>query len=325
MNYLSLKKKLYGPIFSIITPFDQYQQIDFKKLENYIKYLYEGGAKNFYVMVYNSRYGLLSESEIKKLNLFCIKVVKRINKKNLIICAEPYHCSTEKSIEYVNYFKRNGADIVSLIFGEKFYNENQVFNHFKSINDKVKFPLLLHQQLLENGISSNPPFVYYPIKLLEKIGNLKNFIAMKEDAKNDLYTKKIGKNLSKKIVIITSGGGKKQWIKANKHGCQSWLSGVSNLDAKIAIDFYRYHKEKNYKAINKIVKLIENPFFRISKRYGWHLTIKSFLESAKIFKRIERRPLVEMDNKNFIKVDKIFKNMKREFNEEYFKTEKINK
>ena len=80
MNYLSLKKKLYGPIFSIITPFDQYQQIDFKKLENYIKYLYEGGAKNFYVMVYNSRYGLLSESEIKKLNLFCIKVVKRINK-----------------------------------------------------------------------------------------------------------------------------------------------------------------------------------------------------------------------------------------------------
>ena len=276
-------------------------------------------------MVYNSRYGLLSESEIKKLNLFCIKVVKRINKKNLIICAEPYHCSTYKSIEYINFFKKNGADMVSLIFGEKFYSEKQVLDHFKIINNKVKFPLLLHQQLIENGKTSNPPFVFYPISLLEKISNLKNFVAMKEDAKNDSYTRKIGKNLSKKIIIITSGGGKKQWIKANKYGCQSWLSGVSNLDAKIAIDFYRHHKEKNYKAINKIIKLIENPFFRISKRYGWHLTIKSFLESAKIFKRIERRPLVEMDNKNFIKVDKIFKNMKKKFNEEYFKTEKINK
>ena len=270
-------------------------------------------------MVYNSRYGLLSEQEIKKLNLFCIKVVKKLDKENIIICAEPYHCSTEKSIKYINFFKRNDADIVSLIFGEKFYNENQVFNHFKSINDKVKIPLLLHQQPIENGISSNPPFVYYPIKLLEKIGNLKNFIAMKEDAKNDLYTKKIGKKLSKKIVIITSGGGKRQWIRASRYGCQSWLSGVSNLDARIAVDFYKYYKNKNFIQIEKIIKLIEIPFFNLSKKYGWHLTIRSFLESLGIFKRYERRPLVELDYKNFVKADKIFQKMKKEFKNKYFK------
>jgi 4-hydroxy-tetrahydrodipicolinate synthase len=322
MNYLSLKKKLHGPIFSIITPFDKHQQIDFKKLRSYINYLYYGGAKVFYIMVYNSRYGLLSEQEIKKLNLFCIKVVKKLNTENIIICAEPYHCSTEKSIEYVKFFKRNGADIVSLIFGEKFYSEKQVLDHFKIINNKVKFPLLLHQQQIENGKTSNPPFVFYPISLLEKISNLKNFVAMKEDAKNDSYTRKIGKKLSKKIVIITSGGGKKQWIKASKHGCQSWLSGVSNLDSKIAIDFYRYYKEKNNIAINKIIKLIEDPFFRISKKYGWHLTIRSFLESADIFERFERRPLVELDKKNFVKIDKTFKEMKKKFNEKYFNIKK---
>ena len=65
-------------------------------------YLYSKGAKNFYVMVYNSRLTLLSEKEIKNINLFCIKQVKKLNKENLIICAEPYHCSTEESIKYVN-------------------------------------------------------------------------------------------------------------------------------------------------------------------------------------------------------------------------------
>ena len=87
----------------------------FKK---YIFYLYNKGAKNFYLMVYNSRLSLLDEKEIIKINLFCIKVVKKLNKENIIICAEPYHSSTERTIKYVNYFKKNGADIVSLIFGE---------------------------------------------------------------------------------------------------------------------------------------------------------------------------------------------------------------
>ena len=51
---------------------------------------------------------------ILKINL-CIKEVKRLSNQNIIICAEPYHCSTQKTVKYVNYFKKNGADIVSLI------------------------------------------------------------------------------------------------------------------------------------------------------------------------------------------------------------------
>ena len=82
---------------------------------------------------------------------------------------------------------------------------------------------------MENGLSANKPNVYYSINLLNKIMKLKKFIAMKEDAKNDFYTKKICKQISKKAIIITSGGGKKQWLKAKKFGCQSWLSGISNL------------------------------------------------------------------------------------------------
>ena len=133
-----LKEKLKGPIFSIITPFKKNENIDYQALSKYIKYLYIRGARCFYVMVYNSRLSLLDEQEIIKLNLFVIKCVKKINKENVVICAEPYHTSTKKSLQLINLFCKNGADIVSLIFGEKFYSENQEYHEF------IQHPIHIH-------------------------------------------------------------------------------------------------------------------------------------------------------------------------------------
>ena len=308
---LHIQNKLKGPIFSIITPFTKKGKIDFLSLKKYINYLYSKGAKNFYIMVYNSRFTLLDEKEIFKINLFCIKEVKRLSNQNIIICAEPYHCSTQKTVKYVNYFKKNGADVVSLIFGEKYYSDDQLYDHFKKVHDKTNSLLLLHQQILENGISNDPPFIYYSLKVLKKISKLNKFIAMKEDAKNDIYTRQICEEISKKMTIITSGGGKKQWLKAAKYGCKSWLSGVSNLNPKIAIDFYNYYKLNDKKKMNSIIKNIEEPFFKIKNKYGWHLTIKAFLELNKNFKRYERSPLKEVNKYEMEKFKKVFEEIKK--------------
>ena len=263
-------------------------------------------------MTYNSRLTLLTDKEILKINIFCIKEVKKLNKQNIIICAEPYHCSTEQSIYYVNYFKKKGADIVSLIFGEKYYTDKQIYLHFKKIHDKTNCFLMLHQQILENGISSNPPFVYYSIDLLNKISNLSRFIAMKEDAKNELYTRRICQKVSNKMIIITSGGGKRQWLAASKFGCTSWLSGVSNLNPKIAVDFYNFYKLRKTKQMNIILKCIEDPFFKIKDKYGWHLTIKAFLELNKNYQKFERSPLKEIDKKAFFKCKQVYEKIKKQ-------------
>ena len=263
-------------------------------------------------MVYNSRFTLLNEKEILKINVFCINQVKKLNNKNIIICAEPYHCSTQQTIKYVNYFKKKGADIVSLIFGEKYYSDDQIYSHFKQINNKTDCFLLLHQQILENGISSDPSFVYYSLKVLEKISKLNKFIAMKEDAKNETYTKLICKNISNRMTIITSGGGKRQWLKAAKYGCTSWLSGVSNLNPKIAIDFYNHYKSKDKKQMDLLIKTIEEPFFKIKEKFGWHLTIKAFLELNKNFRRYERSPLKEIDIKKMRLCKKVFEKIKKQ-------------
>ena len=200
---------------------------------------------------------------------------------------------------------------MSVIFGEKYYSDKQLYSHFKKVHDNTDCFLLLHQQILENGISSDPLFVYYSLEVLKKISKLKKFVAMKEDAKNEIYTRQICEEISKKMIIVTSGGGKRQWVKAAKYGCTSWLSGVSNLNPKIAIDFYKYYILKDKKQMDLLIKIIEEPFFEIKDKYGWHLTIKAFLELNKNFKRYERSPIKEIDKNEMKKCKKVFQLIKK--------------
>ena len=81
-----------GPVYSIVTPFQEDLSIDFGKLEEYINYAYDAGAEQFYVMGYNSRFSELSWDEIKKLNKFVTETIKNLNSNNFVIVADPLHC-----------------------------------------------------------------------------------------------------------------------------------------------------------------------------------------------------------------------------------------
>ena len=68
-------------------------------------------------------------------------------------------------------------------------------------------------------------------------------------------------------------------------------------------------KEKN--KILKIIKKLEDPFFEIKNKYGWHLTIKAMLENNNIFNRFERSPLAHVENKAFKDIRNVFMKMKK--------------
>ena len=106
-------------------------------MEKYINNAYTSGATQFYVMGYNSRFHELSWDEIKILNSNVVKIVKNLNKNNLIIVADPLHCPTNVSLEFANEAMKNGADLISLIFREKFYNNDQVIEHFIIFPDNI--------------------------------------------------------------------------------------------------------------------------------------------------------------------------------------------
>lgn len=312
-----------GPVFSIITPFLKNGSIDYQTLFKNLKYYYHCNVRIFYLMLYNSRLGLMSDKEIHELNYRVAKYLKKNFTDTLFIGAERFEGSSKETLLRIKKLAKSGIDIFSVILGEKYYNDDQVYSHFKYLNDHSKLPLLLHLQMMMNGHGTKPPVVDYSIRLTNKICSLSNFVAIKEDAKNYNFTVKLIKKIKNKVKIIRAGGGMSAWSKFSNLGCQSWLVGIELLDPRLAFDFIK-KLEKNDKKFLKILdEKIEKPFFEKAAIYGWHTFIKSCLEICGYMKKYERLPIKELNSKHHKEIKKFInqlrKNSKKYLNKDYFK------
>ena len=297
-HFESLRSKISGPVFSIVTPFREYDdQIDFGALERYINYAYESGARNFYVMGYNSRFSELSWEEIKILNTFVSKTVKSLGDDSLVIVADPLHCSTSVSMEFCRHAENIGADIISLIFREKYYSDEQVLKHYQMCAESCGIGILIHEMPFISGHGGHT--MNWPISLLDRLADIPNIIAIKEDAKNDDYSHEVISTIKDRLSIIISGGGKRQWLQFADQGCQAWLNGIGVFEPKLAILFWEAYQNNDEYLWKKIIQQVEIPFFENGiSRYGWHLMIRAALELRGHFSRHERMPMLALSNQD---------------------------
>ena len=289
-----------GPVYSVVTPFNENLEIDFDALEQYISYAYESGAQQFYVMGYNSRFHELSWDEIKALNNFVIKTVKSLNDENLIIVADPLHCPTKVSLEFTQEAEKNGADLISLIFREKFYSNQQVLEHFKYIDKESSLNILIHEMPFISGLGGHT--VNWPVELLDELADFDSITAIKEDAKNDDYSNDVISTIKDRVNIVISGGGKRQWLQFADIGCQNWLNGIGVFEPKLAVNFWKAWQQKDLDYCDNMINDVEVPFFsNLVSKYGWHLSIKAALEATGHFKRTERLPMLPISNEEYKK------------------------
>ena len=294
-RYEEIRERLKGPVFSIITPFKESDDsIDYQSLDRYISLLFTSGAKCFYVMGYNSRFSELSWDEIKDLNSFVIKKTKELDRDNVAIVADPLHCSTKVSIDFALHAESEGADMISLICREKFYSKRQIYTHFKTISDECNLGILLHEMPFLNGRGKG--LVNYPTSLLDKLADIDNIIAIKEDAKEDVYSREVIETVKDRASIIISGGGLRQWMRFAQYGCPAWLNGISVFAPKLELKFWDAYKRGDHKLCEDIIAEIEIPFFEQGvKKYGWHLSAKAALEALGLMSRHERLPMLALD------------------------------
>tara|TARA_R100000008_G_C3587179_1_gene173417 strand:+ start:1814 stop:2782 length:969 start_codon:yes stop_codon:yes gene_type:complete len=306
VNLDKIREKIKGPAFAIITPFTENgTHVDWPAVEQYTKFLYEGGAKVFYVMGYNSRFSILSDIEIMQLNEVVTRTVKSYNDDDcVVIVADPLHCSTQTSIDFAKHAEMIGADVISLIFREKVYFEEQVYNHYKEVSENCNVGILIHEMPLNNGIPGQPPRIDWSLELLDKIADLDNVIAIKEDAKKDEYTDKVSRKLCDRLAVITSGYGMKQWMKFTPH-VHSWLSGTGGFNPSIEVDFYEAWKNGDSEKCNHIIEKVELPFNTIKDKFGWHLGIKSAMDVMGVMSRQERMPLQQLPDNDFRELEQM--------------------
>ena len=313
---IHLKERLDGPIFTIFTPFKEDLSIDYFSIEKYINYLYEGGARIFYVMAYNSRYSQLNNHEIMELNKFCIKCVKSLNNDNVVIVGDPIHCSTQESIKFALSAYESGGDAISLIMREKYFSDDQVLEHYSAIGEKAKFPIVIHEMPFLSGFDGKQ--MNWPQSLILRLEELDNILAIKEDAKN-INVSKLVLSLEPKIRTIFAGT-KKTFLPLKNYGLKSYLNGISIIDARIGVKFWSFWKANNYDGMDWIINNLEEPFFGgpVSK-YGWHRCNKALLEAAGLMHRRDRMPMPTLKREEFAEIKSVYLNIKKCIDEQFSK------
>ncbi|MEP0356961.1 dihydrodipicolinate synthase family protein [Paraglaciecola sp.] len=300
----SLKSKMSGPWYTVFTPFQLDESIDYESLEKYLHLLYRQGAKRFYVMAYNSRYSQLTTEEIYELNGFCIRTLKNLDESNIVIVGDPIHCSTKQSLDFTLHAKELGADLISLILREKYFDDEQVLGHFDYIGQKSDFPLLVHEMPFLSGYNGTQ--MHWPDSTIESLVSIPQIAALKEDAKDfDITCKAL--SLEPNIKIIIAGGGKAAFRKYLPYGATAWLNGISIVDASIAEIFWDACQSNDEATLDFVINDLEKPFFStVVPKFGWHRTNKALLQAAGIMHRRDRMPLKHLNDQQFVEVQQVF-------------------
>jgi len=311
-----VKNKLEGCIYTIFTPFTKVGEIDYEALERYLTYLYRGGARKFYAMAYNSRYSQLEQHEILELNEYCVQLLKRLDPSNLVIVGDPIHCSTKTSINFVKHAKEIKADLISLIVREKYFYDEQIVEHYAEIGRACNFPQLVHEMPFLSGMDGKQ--MHWPRSLFDKLNQVPQIAALKEDAKEFEITKH-ALSLEPAIRVVIAGF-KDNLLQYLAHGAKAYLNGISIIDAQIGERFWKAVREDDQKFIRRIIDEVESPFVeKLVRRYGWHRVNKAILQAAGFMGRWERRPMPHLPDADFAIVEtvyqEIFQNFKRIQNE----------
>ena len=297
--YEHLKQGLEGCVYTVFTPFDEQENIDYESLERYLNHLYFGGARKFYVMAYNSRYSQLKHSEIMELNEFCIKLLKRLDPENIVVVGDPIHCSTKESTEFAVHAKETGADLISLIVREKYFNDEQILDHFAEVGRNSNMPILVHEMPFLSGYDGTQ--IHWPHSLFRKLPSIPEIVALKEDAK-DFETTCLALELEPRIRVVIAGR-KSTLMQYKPFGAMSYLNGISMLDARIGEAFWQAWKNNDQNTIDFILNQLEAPFFdQCASKYGWHRTNKALLQAAGYMHRRDRMPLKHLNDTEYQEV-----------------------
>ena len=153
----------------------------------------------------------------------------------------------------------------------------------------------------------------WPLSLLEELKNIENIVAIKEDAKDLEYGKKVIDILEPEIRIIFAG--KKRFIKdLFPHGLKSYLNGTSIINPDIAFTFWNSLNEHEDSLVDSILRQIEDPFWdNIVSKYGWHRSNKALLHSAGLMSRYDRLPMTHLNETEFSEIQLFFDEHKSKF------------
>ena len=294
------RKEIFrGSGVALITPFNNNEEIDFKKLKELVNFHINNNTDSIIVC---GTTGEASTMTVKE-HLLCIECcVNEAGGKIPIIAGTGSNC-TKSAINMSVEAEKLGAS--ALLVVTPYYNkatQNGLVKHYSEIASSVNIPILLYNVPSRTGLNMLPETV---IKIMKKNENVYGI----KEASGDLVQIRDLMKLAKqeKIKLDLYSGNDDQVYQILELGGIGVISVNANIVPMLTHNLVLTHlkgfKEVSYE-LQKIATDLSNAIFKEVNPIG----IKSAMKMCKMLdNEILRGPLTSMEDKNKIKLRKVLK------------------
>ena len=279
-----------GCATALITPFDEYGNVDFEELRKLIEFQILEGVDALLICGTTGESATLSTEEKKQIIEFSVQIAR----KRVPIIAGTGSNNTKASIELSKFAERVGVSALLLV--APYYNkttQSGLISHFLKIAQSTSLPIVLYNIPGRTGINIEPETCF-------ELSKISNIVAIKEASGNISQVAKIAM-LCKDNLSIYSGNDD-QIIPTLSLGGVGVISVLSNIYPKYVHDMVYNYLDGN---INKALDMQLNSLHLIHLLFSEvnPIPIKYAMNQIGFKCGIPRLPLIELSDSNKEKID----------------------
>ena len=284
-----------GCATALVTPFDEYGNVDFEELRKLIEFQILEGVDALLICGTTGESATLSTEEKKQVIEFSVQIAR----KRVPIIAGTGSNNTKAAIELSKFAEKVGVSALLLV--SPYYNkttQSGLISHFLEIAQSTSLPIILYNIPSRTGINIEPETCF-------ELSKIDNIVAIKEASGNISQVAKIAMLCNDNLSIYS--GNDDQIVPTLSLGGIGVISVLSNLYPKYVHNMvYNYLNGNLNKALNmqlNSLALIHLLFSEVNP-----IPIKYAMNQVGFKCGIPRLPLIELSDYNKEKLKMAIKN-----------------
>ena len=291
------------PVYPIPPFFSAAGYLDNAKIQNYVAYLVQGGAKAFMTTVGTSGYNLLELGEIQAFNY---QVHATLGNEYPLIVGLPIGSVTliEKFLDNLKLTNINNRYFMA-VYPDRYYDDDGITAYFQELS-KVCSPLFIHGLHIRKGVGGG--YHDYNGSLMKNIlDNCPKVIGMKEECSGlekvvDLFS---GINSSRSdFESILAGGSQRRFLFGKAFGATNFLAGLGSFKPYLDNSFFDNIHETGDNRYDSLTEFIEkeDTLFQFTSKHGWHPCMREGICSLLNTEYYPRSPFPALDSKTALEL-----------------------
>ncbi|MDM5193994.1 4-hydroxy-tetrahydrodipicolinate synthase [Bacillus hominis] len=243
-------QNIKGAFPVLITPMDEFQEIDWKGVKQNVNYFIEKKVAG--IIINGSTGEFVSLSKEERFNMV-ETVLKEVDGRIPVIVGTAAE-TTKETIEYTKHAEAHGADCALII--NSYYckpKEEEIYFHFKEISNAVNIPIMLYNNPFTSGVDMST-------ELMLRIG---------KECENVTHIKESSGDIRKARDLVRQSEGAFQVFCGSEDlvmesylvGASGWVSVAGNIVPSLVTKMYEHFQngelEKAWEINDAILPLCE--------------------------------------------------------------------